>query len=897
MQEIKTTFFLHNLEYINENEILSIIERIRNNNFTVINEETEKDSLLSESLLINKNPTINSLKIESKIRYPLYNNGSFKEDIDNFLNQSINKPIEILFKKIENEINKIYICYITVEDSIYNKIISLINFCERKEEFSKLQIISRIKEISEILEESYKFINNYLFYNLSILKTILENIDSKLTRLFNIRSLSIIFLLKYFDKPNNELSYMLMFKIFDEETLILNNILNKLKENIKLNNNSIEYNIIYSVEDNKKLTNRESRIMSDDSEDDKSETINVMLDLMNDYITKSYNIIKNINNIDSYRVLYNNYFIFVRGNINKDNKDNNDKILYNSVISSEDLSNDSELSELMAINSLMDEELIIKNFLNEKNIDNFIDFFKSNLPFKYKINKFLIYIHYIQYYTISSIIIFWYKNYDKIKDICLYMISYSIGLFFSKILNSFLISKNITIKTILIINNILLIISLSLVFLDINKIKDDLYLLLINRFLIGLSYSNNIESKFLISFEPKLIVMKTVHSFFGLKYISNFFVMIFISLINIFSENINLNFLESIIPFLNMNSINENKHEFIFFGITFIIFIINIVLYKNIKYRDIIKMNNSNENILIKNENKEISKSLKESGNSNFSHDNRSVISYGRSKLISYKNKKQALYIDSNLKKYENMENYEGKNLIFIELNKLICKENTCLSNINKITFGFLFLLNITIINNQILLLIIPFKIFEENSNPAIYYIIFSLSNLIGYLSFKFKKTFIKSSNDKINNLNIFILVILFSQIIFYMFLIFIIYFKKNDYALGICSILISLLNINIEVFIIYLMSMLIPIEKNIFKTNINKFLDINIILLRPFIFLLIYLIKDIFQNNTIINNDIILFTISFGLCIFQFFIYYIFNNNIDYTSLARIMNKISYEK
>ena len=248
MQEIKTTFFLHNLEYINENEILSIIERIRNNNFTVINEETEKDSLLSESLLINKNPTINSLKIESKIRYPLYNNGSFKEDIDNFLNQSINKPIEILFKKIENEINKIYICYITVEDSIYNKIISLINFCERKEEFSKLQIISRIKEISEILEESYKFINNYLFYNLSILKTILENIDSKLTRLFNIRSLSIIFLLKYFDKPNNELSYMLMFKIFDEETLILNNILNKLKENIKLNNNSIEYNIIYSAD-------------------------------------------------------------------------------------------------------------------------------------------------------------------------------------------------------------------------------------------------------------------------------------------------------------------------------------------------------------------------------------------------------------------------------------------------------------------------------------------------------------------------------------------------------------------------------------------------------------------------------------------------------------------------
>ena len=151
-----------------------------------------------------------------------------------------------------------------------------------------------------------------------------------------------------------------MFKIFDEETLVLNYILNKLKENIELNsNNSIEYNIIYSLEDNKKLTNRESRILSDETEDDKNETINVMIDLMNDYIAKSYNMIKNINNIDSYRVLYINYFIFIRGNINKDDNDNN---LYRSVISSEDFSNDSESSELIAINSLMDEELIIRFF-------------------------------------------------------------------------------------------------------------------------------------------------------------------------------------------------------------------------------------------------------------------------------------------------------------------------------------------------------------------------------------------------------------------------------------------------------------------------------------------------------------------------------------------------------
>ena len=128
------------------------------------------------------------------------------------------------------------------------------------------------------------------------------------------------------------------------------------------------------------------------------------------------------------------------------------------------------------------------------------------------------------------------------------------------------------------------------------------------------------------------------------------------------------------------------------------------------------------------------------------------------------------------------------------------------------------------------------------------------------------------------------------------MFLIFKIYFNENVYALSICSILISLLNIIIEIFITYLMSMIIPIEKKVFKININKFLDINIILLRPFIFLSIYLIKDHFQNEHI-YNDFILFTTSCVLCIIGTFIYYIFNYNISYTSLSRIMNKISYEK
>ena len=57
--KIKQAFLLNNLEYIDENEILSLVERIKNKYFSYIEEEPEK--LFPDSLLPIKNPTINSL--------------------------------------------------------------------------------------------------------------------------------------------------------------------------------------------------------------------------------------------------------------------------------------------------------------------------------------------------------------------------------------------------------------------------------------------------------------------------------------------------------------------------------------------------------------------------------------------------------------------------------------------------------------------------------------------------------------------------------------------------------------------------------------------------------------------------------------------------------------------
>ena len=901
----KTNFFGHNLEKINQNEILTLISNLKKN-FPHINFECQQNESIDDSLKAQKSPTLTSIKNKSKVRYPIYDNGSFKEDIDNFLNTSVNNSIKKIFKKIEIEINKVFKSYLTIENILYDKIVQLLNFYDNKEEFSKLQIISRIKEISEILEETYSFINDYLFYNFNILKTILENLDMELVNLYHVKSLSLIFLLKYFELPNNELSYMLVFKIFDEETLILNLILNEFKKQIE-SDNSIETNI-RNIEKEDNLVGRVSNIFNDENEEDKKETINAMLDLSDTYINKSNDISKKINDIYSYRAQYINYFIYLLGNYNIDSKN---RLLSGSLFTDEVSSiNSSELSELVSINTLMDEEVIIKNFLNKNILNEFLSFFKENLTTQYKINKFLIIINCIQYYSILPLIIFnHYKEktntekdietqLDYFKNIYLYLISYHIGKLANKIICKSCLSKKLSLKTLLIINNIILFISLCLlVFKYIEDIIVEKYLLIINRFLYGLSNSKLIISKFLITFEPKLLVINSIKFFFRLKYISLFLVITYISIINYFLEK-----REFDISYINNDLLKNNTHEFFFLFPIFIIMLINIFLFKNIKLKDIIKKRESFENIIIKSDKNILNKKSNvfestSSDVSKVSDDRHSVISFGKSKLITYGNRRKAKRLDKQFKSFIKNEKYEGTNQIFEELDEIIFKQNNCCSYINKITFGLLFILMCLCINNEILMVLI------NSTNDYFIDMSFAFSFLVGYLFLFFKNYFLKENKNNIKYLNIIILIMILLEILFYIIMGFFEVIIADDnykYIIIVISIIIEIINIMLESLIIYLMSLTIPIEKKICSINIGKFIDIFITLFKVFSFSIIY-----FMNIYIFNgnygmfkfNNIIFIHLSAFYCLLQSIIFYFFNYRINYTSLSRIMNKISYEK
>lgn len=901
-------FFGHSLETIDHKEILVLINLLKKN-FPYLNTDSGEDISLDETMKAQKSPTIKSLRIQSKIRYPIYNNGSFKDDIYLFLNKNINKELNRIFNKLENEINKVYRGYIIIENILYNKIIALINFCENRREFSNLQIISRIKEISEILEDTYNFISQYLLYNFLILKNVFENFDNILNKKYKVKSLSLIFLLKYFELPNNELSYILLFKIIDEETLILSSILNKLKMQIKSNQNSIEYNIINTLDNNgnnDKLSDRNSNYFNDESVEEQNETLNAMLDLMDNYINKSDEACKKINNFNLFRVLYNNYYIFLKGNYNRDIYNREIFRSINTIGTIGDGVSSTNSCDLMAINSIMDEEVVIKYFLDKKTIEEFIDFFKEKLPTKYKINKFLIMLQSFQNYSIFPIIIFWYNDKDNndtnkseyIKKMCLFLISYNSGIFLSIILNFCLSFNKLSLKTLMILNNILLIISLSFpFFLPENIIQKYEYIIIISRLLIGISFSRIIEEKFLLNYEPKLLVIKSIKSFFSIKYISISIGILYTSLINIFLKDFDFS-----ITFINDKLIKENKHELFFIVISVIIMIINLFLFSNIKNKDVFK-NIENEKLLInRSDNTEIVKksTIFESTSSEISKpiidDRKSVLSYGKSKLISYKNRRKAKNLDKKYKLYSNYDNYEGINGIFEEVDEIIQEQNKCCSYINNITFGLQFVLICSIINNEILIFLIPLLLNDQH-NEKTNIIIFTFPYFLGYISFKYRNIILNIIKYKISFLNIIIIFFLIFEMFFYILLIMVISLNKNYFIVVCFTIFISFFNTIIEIFIIYLMNLVIPIEKKIFSISLGKFIDICVFLFKIINYFFIYYINNPIGNSDYdYTKDNILFITSLLICIIEIIVFYIFNFRKKYNSFSRIMNKITYE-
>ena len=893
VKESNLSIFGEVLEFMDTNQIEQIINKISKTPF--LGGLTEEDEIKYEQQDLNSsaNMSFHSSQIKNA-KFPYYD-GSFKKDISKFLKSDQNRDLNHLYELLIKEIQKIYHAYTHVESKLYIKINQYIQFSDAKNT-TPMEIISKIKEISETLLDTIKYIESYLFKNFQILQQLFFKIDQRLSSIYDVESISLFFLLDIFDLPNNELSYMLMFKIIDEETCILKYLIDILDNQIKnlepKNNRNIEINDPNPMDNEACLLDNKTTLST--------AAYTAMINIKDKFIIKINESINAIDNYSYFRAKFYNKYIYTKGNyavdtnlflnyLNEDNDDNNE--------------------EFLPINSVMDEEIVISKFIKKSIFNKFLNFFYSQLPAPFKRNEKLIMLHCIQYNIISVFIIYWYRN---IKDGFLDISLFYLGRMLSKMLFNSFIKKRTKIKKLLLFSNILLIGSLiaELIFMKKSYYK---WVFFCSRFLIGISYSKNIETKFILNYIPKLLVKKTIKKYFCIGLLSlgfGFFLTSGFNHIFSFVEDNNKDFEDK----LKKNDLDANNiGEIIVIFISFIILVINCILFKDPKLYDLMKTHegkslkrSSNKSLIQENEisnniqeNKEKEKEKPED-----KKDATSIFSYGKAKLISFKEKNKAKLLEESLKLDIWQKNYEGTNQIFNILQKLIINENlSSKSYTNKATKGYLLLFSFLYIISTIIIFYNPLVNSSDDKEEHTNIIdsrdkiwIFGCSYLLTLIIYRYNV--IKISSDNFI-WNIIILVFIFFEIgLSVVFIIFDkLFFKKspiefdNYYFYGFLALILFFNNL-IEICCLKVMIREIPIEKKISSINIDNFLDVYECLIKGLSFAGLYLL-----NFYSLIQDIIYIKVSITIFyIFACISFIGYNFKRKQNSLTRIINKVTYE-
>ena len=313
------------LENIDTKEIELIIDKLSKNlrldglmEDDEIQYEEDKDSSAYRG---NVNTTLTK-----RAKFPCYD-GSFTNDIQKFLNSEQNRDLNKLYDIIIREIQKVYLGYTHIESKFYSNINQFIRFNDDNTT-TPMQIVSKLKEIEGTLLDTIKFIESYLYQNFIILSKIFKKIDNKLSNKYEVESISLFFLLNIFYLPNNELSYMLMFKIIDEVSCVLKYITEQLDEKItsKKPKNSDYNNSDYNTDNEACLLDEKSNL--------NSKTYEAISNMKNGFILKINKLLNDIDSYSFFRAKYYNKYMYTKGNyeidtnlflykIIEDNDDNN----------------------------------------------------------------------------------------------------------------------------------------------------------------------------------------------------------------------------------------------------------------------------------------------------------------------------------------------------------------------------------------------------------------------------------------------------------------------------------------------------------------------------------------------------------------------------------------------
>ena len=233
--------------YINYRELFKGITKLFETELDSVKIEEKKQKLVEFD---EKNDAI----IKEMKNIPLFKN-NINNNINNVSYDNTNSDTDSSFSKnkikpffdlLDKEIKKIYNFYSSKEKDLYQNINKKI---QNKENIKKKSCNEIIKEIDELeyLSNLCLELLEFIYLNILALKNILNTLDNIVNT--QTQSISYNYLKKYLSQDNSDLIYILSFKILDETNLAIQGLFseygNCLKKNEEYNNNielKTEYN-------------------------------------------------------------------------------------------------------------------------------------------------------------------------------------------------------------------------------------------------------------------------------------------------------------------------------------------------------------------------------------------------------------------------------------------------------------------------------------------------------------------------------------------------------------------------------------------------------------------------------------------------------------------------------
>ena len=591
------------------------------------------------------------------------NNNNGEENGNDISIDKQNSEIKEFTDLLEQQMKKVFIFFINKERKLYKDINQHLY---QKNNFNKYQLgeyLNEFSKLSEIAKHSLE-LSEFVYYNNLAMMKILKKYDHKIIGKDKKNYITKGYIQNKLEEQNSDILYMLKFKMIDEVNVILDDLIHLLKKKFENNKSKLSNNL-----KNQELI--DGKLIEDVH--DFSEGSNKLLKSYNDIKIIIKSIDKNCMEVKKLYMPWDDYLKISNELNNKllQLKENpNDNLTQFSNIDTNSIENETLTSYADMYQNTMN--IIKSTFLSKENSHNILIIFAQTFLFTFSYSVVIPYntffINDLGYYIYYSGII---------------MGMTPLGMLLSISYETFCFQKSSKIPILLsfffmFISNLLYCLS--------NKFNN-LFLIIISRFLLGISNNRTNNKVYLTNYLPKNKVNLYINFFHFFSMLG----LIFGFGINIISKEIQIN------KFINQYTIGN----FFSFILSFVIFILSIFFFK--------ETNNSSFNIL----------------NFNDKANETNDIIKRESIMIND--------INEQLGDFNKKSNYNDTNLVSKTVSDITTKEKETLQYLYKPFFVYLSIILVSKITYESMIIITPVYYFHNgiNNNKSSLFLFFAIILLL----------------------------------------------------------------------------------------------------------------------------------------------------------------------